>query len=170
MNRRRFLGQTAFLGATVLASSCTQAQSKPPAAKKERILVIGAGIAGLAAAATLQDQGFAVTILEARDRLGGRLWTDRSWPGVSLDLGASWIHGVTGNPMSRLAIEAGLETAPTDYEALEIFSSDGRRLADELLARHLSTNPSCWLSMREPMGEPLNACRLSRSSMPRWPC
>ncbi|HMQ50489.1 MAG TPA: FAD-dependent oxidoreductase [Anaerolineae bacterium] len=135
MKRRRFLRHTAFLAAMALLSSCTQAQLKPTAAKKERILVIGAGIAGLAAAATLRRQGFTVTILEARDRLGGRLWTDRTWPDLPLDLGASWIHGVTDNPISRLATEAGLETVPTDYDSLQVFGADGRPLAADRLTR-----------------------------------
>ena len=42
-----------------------------------KIIVIGAGIAGLGAAKVLHDAGFDVEVLEARDRLGGRLWTNR---------------------------------------------------------------------------------------------
>ncbi|MCA9920639.1 MAG: FAD-dependent oxidoreductase, partial [Anaerolineales bacterium] len=44
----------------------------------EKILVIGAGMAGIMAARTLHDAGYDVTILEARDRLGGRTHTDSS--------------------------------------------------------------------------------------------
>ena len=42
----------------------------------ERVIVVGAGMAGLVAARLLHDSGFKVTVLEARDRLGGRVWTD----------------------------------------------------------------------------------------------
>ena len=46
--------------------------------KITKIIVVGAGIAGLAAAKKLQEQGFDVQILEARNRIGGRTWTDYS--------------------------------------------------------------------------------------------
>ncbi len=42
----------------------------------ERIVVVGAGMAGLVAARLLHDSGFIVTVLEARQRIGGRTWTD----------------------------------------------------------------------------------------------
>jgi monoamine oxidase len=59
--------------------------------KKNKVLIIGAGISGLAAAKNLNDSGYDVTILEAKDRIGGRLYTDRSL-GVPLEVGANWIH------------------------------------------------------------------------------
>lgn len=62
--------------------------------KAERILVIGAGISGLAAARELVAQGHEVIVFEGRDRIGGRLWTSTKWRELPLDLGASWIHGV----------------------------------------------------------------------------
>jgi monoamine oxidase len=54
-------------------------------------LVIGAGLAGLAAADRLVAAGAAVTVLEARSRLGGRVWTQPRPGGVAVDLGAEWI-------------------------------------------------------------------------------
>jgi monoamine oxidase len=56
-------------------------------------VVIGAGAAGLAAAATLQAAGRSVRVLEARNRIGGRVWTDRSFNGFPLEHGAEFIHG-----------------------------------------------------------------------------
>ncbi len=53
-------------------------------------LVIGAGLAGLAAAERLVEAGVPVTLLEARDRLGGRVWTERDTAGTAVDLGAEW--------------------------------------------------------------------------------
>ena len=83
----------------------------------ERVVVVGAGIAGLAAAAELRASGFEdVVVLEARDRVGGRVWTDRIGDCIPVDLGASWIHGVDGNPIAAIAREHGIETASTDYE------------------------------------------------------
>jgi monoamine oxidase len=56
-------------------------------------LVIGAGVAGLTAARTLHDAGRRVVVVEARDRIGGRVWTDRSLCGAPVECGAEFIHG-----------------------------------------------------------------------------
>ena len=80
----------------------------------ESVIIIGAGVAGLAAAKHLVAAGRDVQVLEARDRIGGRVWTDRSL-GVPLDMGASWIHGVRRNPLTDLADELDIKRATTDY-------------------------------------------------------
>ena len=75
-----------------------------PTGTKKQVLIIGAGIAGLAAAKNLTNAGYNVTILEARNRLGGRLWTDRKTLSIPADLGAGWIHNANGNnPITALA-------------------------------------------------------------------
>lgn len=71
--------------------------------KQEEIIVIGAGISGLSAAKTLKTQGYKVKIIEARNRIGGRLWTSNKWQDLPVDLGASWIHGVDNNPITEIA-------------------------------------------------------------------
>ena len=83
--------------------------------KKSNILIIGAGIAGLAACSVLSKRGFDVTILEARDRIGGRIWTDYSL-GIPFDLGASWIHGTEGNPLVELAKQCHARYSLTDFD------------------------------------------------------
>lgn len=80
-----------------------------------RIVVIGAGIAGLTAARILNDDGYDVIVVEARDRLGGRA-TTVEFAGGPAELGASWIHGVTDNPVAALADEAGVDLIPFDYD------------------------------------------------------
>lgn len=91
------------------------------------IAVIGAGIAGLRTAQMLAELDYDVTIYEARDRIGGRLWTDRSL-GVPLDLGASWIHGMEDNPLVGLAEDAGATLVETDGEI--VFRLSGGAMLD----------------------------------------
>ncbi|MBL9086839.1 MAG: FAD-dependent oxidoreductase, partial [Planctomycetia bacterium] len=91
------------------------------------VLVIGAGIAGLAAARRLQDEGLAVTVVEARDRVGGRVHSARNARGDAFDLGASWIHGVKGNPIAALARDLDIPTV-TSGRVNALFDARGRRL------------------------------------------
>lgn len=95
------------------------------------ILVIGAGMAGLAAARMLHDRGFHVQVLEARDRLGGRIWTSTKWPDMPLDLGASWIHGTAGNPLTELANDAKAERLEISHDSSLTYDSDGDELSRE---------------------------------------
>lgn len=74
----------------------------------QRVIVIGAGMAGLAAARMLRDSGFLVTVLEGRNRIGGRTWTDDSL-GAPCDLGASWIHHADANPLTRWCQAIGVD-------------------------------------------------------------
>lgn len=73
-------------------------------------VVIGAGVAGLTAARLLAASGRSVVVLEARDRIGGRTWTEREG-GLATDLGASWIHGIDDNPLTALVDAFGMRTA-----------------------------------------------------------
>ncbi len=75
-------------------------------------LVIGAGPAGLAAARALARQGNSVAVLEARDRIGGRIHTLRDPGGMPLEGGAEFVHGAA--PLTRALLkEAALSTTPT---------------------------------------------------------
>nr|WP_279433182.1 NAD(P)/FAD-dependent oxidoreductase [Curtobacterium sp. PhB136] len=89
------------------------------------VIVVGAGVAGLAAARALALAGRDVVVLEARDRIGGRTWTDSAL-GVPVDLGASWIHGIDGNPLWSLASAFGIDTVEFTVGS---FQFDGRPIA-----------------------------------------
>ncbi len=93
-----------------------------------KIAIIGAGMSGLSAAHRLSQQGLDVSVFEARDRIGGRVWTDHSL-GIPLDLGGSWIHGIDGNPLTALADSAGQQRVATD-DSFVMRGKDGRKMPD----------------------------------------
>jgi monoamine oxidase len=118
-------------GAWLSGMRAAEAMARAPG---DRVAVLGAGVAGLAAARRLAEAGRRVTVFEARDRIGGRVLTDRSL-GLALDLGASWIHGVDGNPVSALADAVGAQRVVTRWSKLRFYDADGRRRRFMLLPR-----------------------------------
>ncbi|MFZ4809739.1 MAG: FAD-dependent oxidoreductase [Ilumatobacteraceae bacterium] len=94
------------------------------------VIVVGAGIAGLGAARVLTDAGVAVIVIEARDRIGGRIHTDRSL-GVPIDLGASWIHGIDDNPVADLATAIGASWSVTDLDRSVTFDASGAAMSSQ---------------------------------------
>ena len=145
LDRRRFvkggLGAVGLAAAARLLAACGDgddgdrggdvpaADSLPedaPAATDERIVIVGAGAAALAAADELRIRGFHnVVLLEARDRVGGRIWTSSIGDGIPVELGATWIHGVRGNPVSDIVESNGIATAETDYDNAVLYDRDG---------------------------------------------
>jgi hypothetical protein len=107
-------------------------------AQSREVLVIGAGIAGLTAARDLAVDGYDVAILEARERIGGRIWTSHEL-GLPADLGASWIHGFEDNPIARLARRHAItivrtnisSVTPARYRSMVLYDEDGRRLSSD---------------------------------------
>ncbi|MEM7599102.1 MAG: FAD-dependent oxidoreductase [Pseudomonadota bacterium] len=105
-----------------------QAAAKIRKTNAKRVGIIGAGMAGMGAAHDLVDAGIEVEIFEARDRIGGRTWTDHSL-GLPMDMGASWIHGPKGNPLTDLAKAQDVVRVKTDYDNVYGLSPEGDRVA-----------------------------------------
>ncbi len=90
----------------------------------KKIIIIGAGIAGLAACARLIELGFDAKILEARNRYGGRIWTDYTF-GIPFGCGASWIHGDEDNPISHMQKKYHVQKVVVDPNKFITFNQNG---------------------------------------------
>lgn len=121
-----------------------------PRSKRFEVAIVGAGIAGLSAAAALARRGVDIVVLEARDRVGGRLLSVEA----AVDLGATWfwpdeqaVHG--------LAEELGLTTFPQHLAGDALFDRDGT------LVQRLDGNPLDGPSVRFTAGSQALAARLA---------
>ncbi len=91
----------------------------------EHVVVVGAGLAGLSAARLLERAGVAVTVVEARDRVGGRTESGTTADGTRVEFGGQWL-GPGQNRMYELVEELGLETFPTYNEGQHVIVLGGR--------------------------------------------
>jgi monoamine oxidase len=126
MKRSEFLKLLGLGSAGLLLSGVGRGRRSGGA---RRVIIVGAGIAGIGAARLLRDAGHEVVILEARDRIGGRIWTNSSL-GTPIDLGASWIHQSKTNPLTQIAAQHKLGVKLTDYSNYHLFGPDGHPLPD----------------------------------------
>lgn len=128
MGRRRFLELSLLApGLSLLPRPRDGSTRTLPA---QRVIVVGAGISGLAAARALADAEAEVVVLEARDRPGGRIHTDFSL-GVPFEYGAGWVHGPSDdNPIMGLVEAVDGRTFVTDDESLVVFDDSGLRLPE----------------------------------------
>lgn len=135
LSRRAFL-QAAMLGGTLAAlafqARLLRAQSIPANDDDtETVVIIGAGAAGIAAGAYLHTEGYRVILLEARDRIGGRILTDQTLAPYPVELGAEFVHG--DNVITwDLADEYGLDSREIGDDAeLYMFTSQGLLSPDQ---------------------------------------
>ncbi|HUA78059.1 MAG TPA: NAD(P)/FAD-dependent oxidoreductase [Acetobacteraceae bacterium] len=100
------------------------------------VVVVGAGVAGLAAAATLKEAGKRALVLEASGRIGGRAWTahPEALGGAWFDMGAIWFHAAERNPLAAIARKAGETLLRSDDMRQERTFVDGRLANDAELA------------------------------------
>ena len=111
LTRRRFV-----VGAAGLAAAAALPRTAAAARRRRRmsadVCVVGAGFAGLATARELVAAGRDVIVLEARDRVGGRVHNARVAPGVVTELGAEYV-GPTQDRILALAAAVGVDTFKT---------------------------------------------------------
>ncbi len=89
------------------------------------VVVVGAGLSGLVAARRLCGQGLRVRVLEAQDRVGGRLRTTITSSGATVDLGGQW-GGASHHRLAALVHELGLASFPSHYDGLGLFHWQGK--------------------------------------------
>ena len=96
-----------------------------PGAREADVVVIGAGLAGLAAARDVLAAGLEPLVVDARDRVGGRLLNEEIGDGKVVEVGGQWI-GPTQERLAALANEVGVETFPTWVEGENVIEHAGR--------------------------------------------
>lgn len=118
LSRRRFLKVGGVAGAGLLLGGCTSSGPRPTppstsptggAANEPRIAIVGAGLAGLAAAYWLTRAGVRVSVYEARDRIGGRCWSARGFDGGQVAEHGGEFVDTRHVHIATLAEELGLE-------------------------------------------------------------
>ena len=141
------------------------------------VVVVGAGLAGLRAADLLARAGRSVLVLEARDRVGGRLLSRRIG-GATFDLGGQWI-GASQHRVAGLAGELGLETFPTHEQGRKVLVVGGEvrtysgtipRLDPlSLIEMQLTLNRIDRIAGASRSARPTRARRPASSTARRWP-
>ncbi len=93
------------------------------------VVVVGAGAAGLAAARTLQENGLTTLVIEAKNRVGGRAFTDRDSFSIPFDHGCSWMSSTPANPFIKFADENGFQYLDRYHPSTEMKTHLGDRWA-----------------------------------------
>ena len=123
-SRREFLGGAAALAAS---PALAQLQGQMPVSGDVDVAIVGAGMAGIAAARRVASAGRSCALLEAADRIGGRVWSAAGTLGVVHDRGAHRLSASGRNPLVALGRLAGLRfTRPSPFRRLYVGMREAR--------------------------------------------
>ncbi|XP_063307753.1 lysine-specific histone demethylase 2 [Pelobates fuscus] len=129
-----FMTRKGLVNTGVLAVSPGQ-YLLPQEYHNKSVIVIGAGPAGLAASRQLHNFGIKVMILEARDRIGGRVWDDKSFKGVTIGRGAQIVNGCVNNPISIMCEQIAIKMRKLG-ERCDLIQ-EGGRLTDPAIDKRM---------------------------------
>lgn len=141
----------------------------------KRIIIIGAGVAGLTAARVLKDSGYDILVLEASHRVGGRVRTNYAL-GTPVEQGAGWIHGPKTNPMMELVQHTGQPYFTTQSSDMTVFDMHGKPQPHHMIMKmsgeheQLIKQASTGLYKDMPLADAIEhmAPQLSRDPVFRW--
>jgi monoamine oxidase len=127
VTRRALIGTGAAAGAAAALPGGAAARTRRP--RRADVIVVGAGLSGLQAAADVAAKGRSVIVVEARDRVGGRTLNRKlgaRWPGKIMEVGGQWV-GPTQTKLLALAEELGVETFKVYNEGSYIYYKGGSK-------------------------------------------
>ena len=154
MNRREFLFKSGITTASTLVVSGLIGQNIRQAQSVKSVLIIGAGLAGLAAGLYLRKQGIKVTILESRNRVGGRVFSfaPKSSKNQRIELGAEWV-GNSHERVIELCEEFGLTLENNQFETDLITEGKHQRYdkwsVSSILEKFWDKKTEIWNSMSD---------------------
>ncbi len=150
MHRRNFLKIFGLMLMVSANNACgEESQGHTATSNKKRVVVIGAGLSGLAAAQELYRRGHEVIVVEARERIGGRIWTSTQWADMPLDFGATWIHGPQGNPLTDLAEQINAKRLTTRYDRAVTYNTSGNPLSEAEKVRMEDLRTQVFKALKE---------------------
>ncbi|HVZ38443.1 MAG TPA: FAD-dependent oxidoreductase [Candidatus Kapabacteria bacterium] len=145
----------------------TSTKSKAPKSatgNDVQVIVIGAGVSGVATAWALRQMGIDSIVLEGRpDRIGGRVWSSPVWKETHVDLGASWVTHMTINPLVEIARANNIKLINSDLLNITLTEANGERLSDEETAETLALYFALLGTVK------LNAARRAQAGKPDIP-